>query len=138
MAGFAQRLDIAADSFRERQGPVAWAARNCAKPGRTGAETWVIHASPQRSRDLLDEDKDEVARLLLADFCEMTGASAPEPVHLAAHRWLYAMPASLGGEAARYDREARIGIAGDWLHSPRVEGAFLSGRALAEAVLAAT
>ncbi len=47
------------------------------------------------------------------------------------------MPGSIIGEPARYDAAARIGIAGDYLHSPRVEGAFLSGRALAERVLAA-
>ncbi|MFW5633799.1 MAG: NAD(P)/FAD-dependent oxidoreductase [Erythrobacter sp.] len=138
MAGFAERLDLAADTLRGGEGPIAWAARNSAKPGRAGAETWVIHASPARSRELLDVDKDEVARLLLADFRAASGTRVPEPVHLAAHRWLYAMPASLGGAPARYDPAARIGVAGDWLHSPRVEGAFLSGRALAERVLAAS
>jgi predicted NAD/FAD-dependent oxidoreductase len=45
------------------------------------------------------------------------------------------MPAAIAGEPARYDADQRIGIAGDYLHSPRVEGAFLSGRALAERVL---
>jgi len=138
MAGFAERLDLAADTLRGGEGPIAWAARNSAKPGRAGAETWVIHASPARSRELLDVDKDEVARLLLADFRAASGTRVPEPLHLAAHRWLYAMPASLGGAPARYDPAARIGVAGDWLHSPRVEGAFLSGRALAERVLAAS
>ena len=58
------------------------------------------------------------------------------PQHLDAHRWLYALPAALPGERARHDAAKGIGIAGDWLHSPRVEGAFLSGRALAQLVLA--
>lgn len=137
MAGFDERLDIDADSFRSKDGPIAWAARNSAKPGRAGAENWVIHASPARSRELLDLDKEEAAERLLFDFFAATGAAPHKPLHLAAHRWLYAMPASLGGEPARYERESRIGLAGDWLHSPRVEGAFLSGRALAESVLAA-
>ncbi|QIQ85679.1 NAD(P)/FAD-dependent oxidoreductase [Erythrobacter sp.] len=135
MAGFAGRLGIDADTFRG-SGPIAWAARNSAKPGRTGGETWVIHAAPSRSRELLDVDKDEAARRLLADFFAAAAAAPQAPVHLAAHRWLYAMPASLARDPARYDAAARIGVAGDWLHSPRVEGAFLSGRALAEGVLA--
>lgn len=135
MAGFAERLDITADTFRREDGPIAWAARNSAKPGRTGAENWVIHASTARSRELLEAEKEEVAERLLADFFVKSGAASARPLHLAAHRWLYAMPASLGGEAARYDAQARIGIAGDWLHSPRVEGAFLSGLALAKSVL---
>jgi predicted NAD/FAD-dependent oxidoreductase len=138
MAGFAERLPMD-DTFRSDTGSVSWAARNSAKPGRTGAETWVIHASPQRSRELLDLPKDEVAGVLLADFFTATGASPAVPVHLDAHRWLYAQPEARaqvqGGESSLFDPQLRIGIAGDWLHSPRVEGAWLSGRALAQAVL---
>ena len=48
----------------------------------------------------------------------------------------YALPAALAGEGARYDAPLGIGIAGDWLHSPRVEGAWLSGRMLARLVSA--
>jgi predicted NAD/FAD-dependent oxidoreductase len=95
----------------------------------------VIHASPQRSRELVDLPKDEVAPILLADFFAVTGAAPATPVHLDAHRWLYALPEARKGEGARFDAALRLGIAGDWLHSPRVEGAFLSGRALAELVL---
>ncbi|WDA41086.1 FAD-dependent oxidoreductase [Erythrobacter sp. BLCC-B19] len=134
MAGFAAPLPLA-DTFRSDTGPVSWAARNSAKPGRAGAETWVIHASPARSRELIDLPKDEVARILLADFFAATGAAPTTLLHLDAHRWLYAQPEARQGEGALYDRELRIGIAGDYLHSPRVEGAWLSGAALAQAVL---
>lgn len=137
MAAFAERLDIAGDTVRSADAPIAWAARNSAKPGRTGSECWVIHASPARSRALLEHGKDEAARALLEDFANQTGVRLTEPVHLAAHRWLYAMPQSLAGESARFDPHAGIGIAGDYLHSPRVEGAWLSGEALAHRVLAA-
>lgn len=136
MAGFDAPLDIAADALRHPDAAISWAARNSAKPGRTGAEGWVLHASPERSRELLDLPKDEVAAILLADFFAQTGAAPAVPIHLAAHRWLYAMAEAVKGEPARYDSEKRIGIAGDYLHSPRVEGAWLSGVALAEKVLA--
>lgn len=136
MAAFAEPLPVAADTLRPDAGPIGWAARNSAKPGRGGrAETWVIHASPARSRDLLDRPRDEVAAALLADFFAAAGIAPVAPQHLDAHRWLYALPEALKGEGARFDGAARIGIAGDWLHSPRVEGAWLSGRALAAAVL---
>lgn len=134
MAGFAAPLPIPADTFRSETGAISWAARNSAKPGRGGAEGWVIHASPARSRDLIDAPKDAAAEALLADFFAATGTAPITPVHLDAHRWLYAQPAALGGEPARFDPALGIGIAGDYLHSPRVEGAWLSGRALAEAV----
>lgn len=135
MAGFDARLDLAADTFRSDSGPVSWAARNSAKPGRAGVETWVIHASPQRSRELIDLPKEEVAHILLADFFAAIGTASATPLHLDAHRWLYAQPEARKGGGALFDPRLQIGIAGDWLHSPRVEGAWLSGRALAEAVL---
>ncbi|RNJ63400.1 MAG: FAD-dependent oxidoreductase [Porphyrobacter sp. IPPAS B-1204] len=134
MAGFAAPLAYAPDTFRSDTGPVSWAARNSAKPRRLGAETWVIHASPSRSRELIDLPKEAAAQTLLADFCAATGTAPAVPEHLDAHRWLYALPQAIKGEGARFDAMLRIGIAGDWLHSPRVEGAWLSGRALAERV----
>ena len=135
MAAFAEPLDIEPDALREPDAAISWAARNSAKPERAGAECWVFHASPSRSREIIDHPKEEVAKVLLSDFLAQTGAIPKESIHLVAHRWLYAMPAAVKGEAARYDSNLGLGIAGDYLHSPRVEGAFLSGRALACAVL---
>jgi renalase len=131
MAGFAQTLPIAADCYRSDSAPVSWAARNSAKPGRAAPEAWVIHASPARSLALVDRPKEEVARTLLGEFFAATDTTPVTPLHLDAHRWLYALPQALAGEGARYDEGLGLGIAGDWLHSPRVEGAWLSGRALA-------
>ncbi len=135
MAGFDERLAIASDTARDPDGAISWAARNSAKPARAGEECWVLHASPARSREILDRPKDEAAQLLLKDFFRQCGIEPAEPLHLAAHRWLYAMPAALQGDHARFDPSGRIGIAGDYLHSPRVEGAWISGTMLAERVL---
>ena len=134
MAGFAAPIGHASDTFRSDTGPISWAARNSAKPGRSGAETWVIHASPLRSHELIDLPKDEAAQALLSDFFAATVTAPALPQHLDAHRWLYAQPQSLKGDGARFDPVLSLGIAGDWLHSPRVEGAWLSGRALARAL----
>ncbi len=136
MATFDSALPLA-DCFRSDSAPVSWAARNSAKPGRGGGEAWVIHASPARSRQLVDRPKEEAAQAVLADFFAATGIGPVQPAHLDAHRWLYALPQALKGEGARFDPALQIGVAGDWLHSPRVEGAWLSGRALAQAVILA-
>lgn len=135
MAGFAAALPIAGDIVRKSDGPISWAARNSAKPGRSGTENWVIHASPARSRELIDLPKEAAAQMLLTDFFAVTGTAPVAPMHLDAHRWLYALPQSLPGEPACFDPGLRIGIAGDYLHSPRVEGAWLSGRGLAAMML---
>jgi predicted NAD/FAD-dependent oxidoreductase len=136
MAAFAERLPVDSDVLRGADGEaISWAARNSAKPSRSGAETWVIHASPSRSHELLEDLREQVATMLVNDFFAQVGIVGFSPIHLTAHRWLFAMAKPLEGEPARYDAEARIGIAGDYLHSPRVEGAWTSGRALADAVL---
>ncbi len=136
MAAFSQRLPIEKDGLRDGDAAISWAARNSAKPGRVGDECWVLHASAARSRAIIDLPKEEAAAVLLADFFVQAGIVPINPIHLAAHRWLYAMPAAIDGEPARYDADLRIGMAGDFLHSPRVEGAWLSGAALAQRVLA--
>lgn len=135
MAAFAEPIACAPDTFRSDTAPVSWAARNSAKPGRAGVQSWVIHASPARSRELVDRPKEEVADAVLADFFAAIGAPAIAPIHCDAHRWLYALPQAPRSEGPLFDPELGIGIAGDWLHSPRVEGAWASGRALAAAVL---
>ena len=135
MAAFEEKLAIAMDSLRDAGARISWAARNSSKPRRNPTESWVLHASPARRRQIIARPKEEAAQILLADFFSQARIEAVEPIHLVAHRWLYAQPASLKGDPARFDAEARIGLAGDYLHSPRVEGAWLSGTALAERVL---
>lgn len=134
MAGFDAPLPILADTFRSDTGPISWAARNSAKPGRSAAEAWVIHASHARSRKVIDWPKDQAAAALLADFFAAAGITPMAPTHLDAHRWLYALPQPLTGAAARFDPALGLGLAGDYLHSARVEGAWLSGRALADMI----
>lgn len=138
MVGFDRSLDVPKDVLRDSDAPISWAARNSEKPDRGGEECWVLHASPRRSREILDLGKEKAGEVLLADFFRQTGIAPLEPIHMAAHRWLYAMPAAVSGDAARFDKDQTIGIAGDYLHSPRVEGAWISGHTLAQKVLAAS
>ena len=135
MAAFEGRLPIEGNVLSDPDSAILWAARNSAKPGRSASESWVIHASPSRSREVIDRPKEEVAELLLEDFFAQTGMAPVAPVHLDAHRWLYAMPSTVQGDAAYYDPVAQIGLTGDYCHSPRVEGAWIAGSALAERVL---
>ncbi len=135
MVAFAEQLPIEVDTLRDPAAPISWAARNSAKPERSGSECWVLHASPDRSRAILDFPNEEAAQTLLADFFAQTGVEPQSPLHLVAHRWLYAMAEATPGDPARFDAASSVGLAGDYLHSPRVEGAFLSGHALAGMVL---
>lgn len=135
MAAFEARLDIEQDCLRKPCDAIAWAARNSAKPERTGEETWTIHASADWSHEHLELPQEEAGAKLLDEFVTATGTAATAPTHLAAHRWRYAFPAVTSPEPAIWDSENLIGLCGDYLVSPRVEGAWISGRALARRII---
>ena len=140
MAGFAQSLPIEPDfiEFAAANAQVSLAARNSAKPQRRGTESWVLHASPVYSQAILEHDADEAAQLILSAFFDQTNLTPAAPLHLVAHRWRYCLPviAEPGAQhLAHWNAAKRIGIAGDYLAAPNVEGAWRSGRALAHRIL---
>lgn len=118
-------------------GPLRWVARDSSKPGRTGAETWLLHASPEWSEAHMEDSAESVTAALLAALAALSGFTGPAPVAATAHRWRYAdteAPLALGGW---WDASLRVGLCGDWLNGGKVEGAWLSGQALAAQVLQA-
>ena len=132
MAAFAGQVDFAPDCLRQA-GAIGWAARNSAKPGRTGPESWVIQGSPDWSAAHLEDDAESVIAALMAELAGATGAALPEPLIVQAHRWRYALSGA-AGRTKLWDGEARLGVCGDWLIGPRIESAWASGRALAAAI----
>jgi hypothetical protein len=119
---------------------LGWISRDDRKPERARvagvAERWVLHARPRWSRKYIDLAPEAAAHWLGRAFSARIGR--PVTVRsLIAHRWRYATPVRPLMEPFLWDDDLRIGLAGDWCGEPRVEGAFLSGMALAEAVAAA-
>ena len=133
MAAFAEALSVGSDVLKDH-GVVAWAARDSAKPGRSGPETWVIQAGPAWSTQHLERDRETVIADLLRAFAGSTGRDLPEPLAVAAHRWRYARSGRSDGRIL-WDPERRIGVCGDWLIGPKVEAAFVSGARLAAAMM---
>lgn len=112
-------------------GVIAWIARDSSKPGRPseGGETWVVHATPDWSADHVEDEAEEVARVMRAAFERAIGP-VPEPLSAAAHRWRHAMTTRPLGRPYLLDTRRPIGVCGDWCLGARIEGAFLSGRQL--------
>jgi predicted NAD/FAD-dependent oxidoreductase len=134
MIAYAGKMPISQDVIRDR-GPVVFAARNSAKPGRPDTEAWVIHANLQWSMTHLESEPGPVANALGEWLGQQAGnAALPDCVYLTAHRWRYALPqpSRLG---ALWNADLRLGACGDWLLGPTVEDAWLSGRQLAEKIL---
>ncbi|MCA9696703.1 MAG: NAD(P)-binding protein [Myxococcales bacterium] len=129
----AQPLQLEFDAAFVNGGPLSWIADNGSKPGRPPASGWVLQAEGAWSRAHFEREPAEVADELIACFAALIDRPVvPRFVHT--HRWSSAKPTPLP-EPFLFDRLG-IGACGDWCGGPRIEGAFVSGRALAQAVLA--
>lgn len=134
--GFDEPTGLGFDAAFVRDQPVAWVARNNARPARPlMPETWILHAAPTWSAEHLESPPDAIARYLTAWFRGATGAAAPAWTH--AHRWRHARSEAAVPEGHHFDPALQVGICGDWCNGGRVEGAWLSGLTLAQSVLAA-
>lgn len=134
LAAFAEPLAGVPAYLRDR-GAIAWAARECCKPGRGSAECWVIQAGPEWSQRHLEHQRDAVAEELLALFAAETGRPLPETTFRKAHRWRFARPCTYVGEPL-WNPRLRLGACGDWCAGPGIEDAWLSGTELADWVAA--
>ena len=153
LAVLARRPDVPWDGAFVNDGDVlSWVARDASKPGRPPHECWVLHATPAWSASHLEHDPATLVAPLVSALHALLGDTVPV-LQAVAHRWRYAIPATDGNTPAPgaatgdvraetrvealYDAALGLGAAGDWCVGGRVEGALLSGAALAERVLAA-
>lgn len=112
-----------------------WIARDGSKPGREDAGVWVLHAAADYSTARLEAAAENVGGELATRFRELAGvADAPEL--LRCHRWRYSQCVRPLAEAYLLSPGDGVGVCGDWCHGSRVEDAWLSGQALAGALLA--
>ena len=132
MLHYAAPLDLPFDAVFVNHGPLRWLARNSSKPGRSGDETWLLHASAEWSEAHIEDHADSVAATLLAAFAQLGG---PPPQAWSAHRWRYADTEPALEVGCLWDAEANLGLCGDWLNGGKVQGAWLSGWALGKRVI---
>ncbi len=125
------------DALRPSQGPLDWALRVASKPGRASREAWVLYARADWSAQRLEGDPEAAGAELLAALEAVVGP-LPGVVERVPMRWRYAraIPGS-AGEPALLDEATGLGLCGDALAGARVEAAWRSGEALADAVLRA-
>jgi renalase len=129
-------LQVAFDAAFVHESPLNWVARNASKPERQPGNYWTLHATADWSRGHLEESADEVARALVEAFWQATWQPAQLPEFVVAHRWRYALPIDPLPQRFLLDPPIRLAACGDWCGGPRVEGAYLSGAAAADALLA--
>lgn len=128
-------LSLPFDAAFVNDSPLSWMARNSSKQDRAAKDCWVLHASANWSSTHLEESADRIAKTLVHELWDAT-RQAPQPFKLVvAHRWRYALPQEPLLQRYLLDGDLNLGACGDWCAGPRVEGAFLSGLAMADALL---
>ena len=132
MLDYAMPLDLGFEAAFVNEGPLRWVARDSCKPGRTGRESWLLHASAAWSEARIESDSDEVSAALLAAFARLGG---PAPQRASVHRWRYASTPQASTEVCWWQPALRLGVCGDWLNGGTVEAAWLSGTALAQRII---
>jgi len=117
-----------------REEPISWIGDNHRKGLSTETVTVTIHAGPAYSRTHWETPPEVVAEELLLGASQWFDRDAVQ--HWQLHRWRYSQPVEpFPAPFLRVDQPAPLLFAGDAFGQPRVEGAFLSGYAAANALL---
>ncbi|MBC7506127.1 MAG: FAD-dependent oxidoreductase [Sandarakinorhabdus sp.] len=119
--------------------PLAWIAQDNSKPGRAGAlTTWVAQASGAWSEQHLEDTPDVIAARMLPMLAEVIGVAPQLALYAAAHRWRYARTTAPLGEPFLSSDDGTLHVGGDWCLGARVEAAWSSGTATADAIIERT
>lgn len=131
------RIAAEFDGAFVHESPLSWISRNSSKPQRSrDLDSWVLQGSAEWSSAHLDADPNIAQRDLLSAFWRSLGQSPQVSRFDAVHRWKYARASEPLSDRFWFDATLGVGVCGDWCCGSRVEGAFLSGWALAERMLA--
>jgi renalase len=123
---------VPAEGLALEDGPVRWIADNVKKGITQNAPAAVtIHASAEFAATNYGLPETEVAARLLPVVEQWLGAAV---VSTTLHRWKFSEPKTTHAERCVWLPELTLGFAGDAFGGPKVEGAVLSGLALAEMV----
>lgn len=123
--------EIAADGLTESG--IEAVIRNGEKPGRDQSATLVIHANADLSRELLENERDQ-----MADFFTDLAVSRlglPQPELATAHRWRYCRVERAASLSTPSFADNTLAVAGDWTSGRDASDAFMSGVAAADALL---
>ncbi len=121
--------------FAPAGGAIRWVADNTHKgisPGSAGALT--LHTTPAFAAEHYAANGDEVAALLASEVAPWLGGS--KVVSTTLHRWKFSEPKATHPEPFVWIPELALGFCGDAFGGPRVEGAAVSGLALAHRIAA--
>lgn len=121
---------------RFKDSDISWVSQNGSKPSRPDdPDCWTVHASPAWSAQNLELNEETIADLMLEKLSGTTDAPLPSITYAKAHRWRYAQTSAPLGQPYLCTADQTFFAGGDWCLGARVECAYESGVAIAEAIL---
>ena len=134
MVGFDTGVSLPWDTAVIESGPLAWICNDSSKPGRPTGCSFLCQSDNDWAEGYLDGDLSDVQQILLDAFSEITDLPTRKAQYTSLHRWRYAKVATPADVPFALDRETGLAAAGDWFGGGRVEAAFESATALADAL----
>ncbi|KAH3886502.1 renalase-like [Dreissena polymorpha] len=150
LVSFPRSLELKYEGAHVEDEDISWLANNTAKLSvsdlATGSqvECWTVFSTRQfgtrhkcSQENIPPNVEREVTEKLLAGVQRVTGvAQLPPPAYTRVQLWGAALPLNVlkTREECVFDGLHNVGICGDWLTSPCVQGAAVSGLALAEKI----
>ena len=95
----------------------------------------MFHASAEWSKAYVGKDDQIIVRSLLGPFFKCIGQTFIDPIYQSTRYWKSAVAANPLNVGCLWDADLKIGICGDWCQMSRIEGAALSGMAMAGRIL---
>lgn len=113
---------------------ISWIANNRQKGISPDAALLTLHANAQFSRRHYDDEDIEILRLMIKEIDELIGSA--RPIESQVKRWRFSNPEVLHPDRhVQADHLPHLLFAGDAFDGARVEGAYLSGRSAADAII---
>ncbi len=113
-------------------------AVNSTKPARQGGTSLVVQANNEWAEPRIEYDPAAIEAEMHEAIKALIGIDANDAALTSFHRWRYAATQIPLGQSHIWDQEQGLAIIGDWCLKGRVEAAYDSGVALADAILASS
>jgi predicted NAD/FAD-dependent oxidoreductase len=132
MIGFKEELPSDWIFAKVHNNPIKLIAVNSTKPGRNHQNScFVVHSRSSWAQENLDRDPQEVQKILLKNFSDITGISSLGGDCISLHRWFYALiENSAENKTPFVDLDLGLAATSDWASNSRIEDVWLSSMLL--------
>jgi renalase len=134
MVGFGEALETGFEIAMIENSPIAWISKTPNEGANTSGDTLLAHTDNRWSDAHLEDDLEQVKDQLVEELMSLLGHRWREPTHVDLHLWRFARCEASMGADFLLDADNHLAVCGDGCRGNRVEDAFLSGHALAQAL----